>query len=213
MNTVVICRLLMFIFYALVILGNLYFSLGPITINYAAIYRFMVLRDAVFIIIALVIFCFVVYELYLKCTNLNYQIRLVREENEFKLQITEKEKQDHDDRSYRHRKISKVESDDTHGRERVHSRDSDSRKGQSKAKKHTVSVPHKSVQTLSVHPSPKDDKRRKSRYDLELMELGDDDTRSRRNSNASKTSGKTRRERSKQKWKKESLLVEILKDN
>jgi hypothetical protein len=61
MNTSVIIRLFMFIFYALVVLGNLYYSLGASTINYQAVKGFLNVRDAVFLVIILSIFLFIFY--------------------------------------------------------------------------------------------------------------------------------------------------------
>lgn len=81
MNTSVITRLLMFMFYGLVVLGNLYFSLGTVTVNYHSVKSFLNARDAIFLVIILSIFLFIFYEIYNKCANLNYQIRVVREEN------------------------------------------------------------------------------------------------------------------------------------
>lgn len=99
LNMTILCRLLMFIFYILVMLGNLYFSLGDITMNFQSVKKYLVIRDSIFLVMMFAILMFVVYEMYRKFSNLNYQIRLVREENEFKLQITEKEKEKADSES------------------------------------------------------------------------------------------------------------------
>jgi hypothetical protein len=92
MNGSVITRLLMFLFYGFILTGNLYHSLGAITINYETVRTYLAIRDAAFLVIILLTFLFIFYEIYNKCSNLNYQIRLVREENEFRFKITEKEK-------------------------------------------------------------------------------------------------------------------------
>lgn len=90
MNISVISRLFMFLFYGIVVLGNLYYSLGTITVNYQSTKNFLYARDTIFLLIVIFIFLFTFYEIYNKCSNLNYQIRLVREENEFKLKFIEK---------------------------------------------------------------------------------------------------------------------------
>ena len=82
----------MFLFYGFILTGNLYYSLGVITVNYQSVQTYLTVRDTVFLVIILLTFLFIFYEIYNKCSNLNYQIRLVREENEFRLKITEKEK-------------------------------------------------------------------------------------------------------------------------
>lgn len=71
----------MFIFYGFVVLGNLYFSLGSITITYISVKKYLYARDIIFLLSNLIIFLLIIFELYEKCSNLNYQIRLVREEN------------------------------------------------------------------------------------------------------------------------------------
>jgi hypothetical protein len=92
MNVAVVCRVLLFAFYIILVVGNLYFTLGHQTLNYNAFKAYLVARDIVFLAILVFIILFVGYELQQKFANLNYQIRLVREENEFKLQIIEKRK-------------------------------------------------------------------------------------------------------------------------
>lgn len=94
MNIAVIVRLLMFIFYGLVILGNLYYSLGSITFNYESTKTFLTIRDILFLVFFLIIFLLNFYEVYIKCSNLNYQFRLVREENEYKFKIIERQRHD-----------------------------------------------------------------------------------------------------------------------
>jgi len=79
MNMAVICRMLVFIFYIIVVVGNLYFSLGSQTLNYSSFKAYLIWRDILFLSILLFIYLFVIYELQQKCQNLNYQIRLVRE--------------------------------------------------------------------------------------------------------------------------------------
>jgi hypothetical protein len=88
MNGSVITRLLMFLFYGFVLTGNLYYSLSPITVNYQSVSTYLIARDAAFLVIILLTFLFIFYEIYNKCSNLNYQIRLVKEENEFRFKIT-----------------------------------------------------------------------------------------------------------------------------
>jgi hypothetical protein len=89
-NIVVIIRLLIFVFYGLIVLGNLYYSVGRTTVNFQLVKNFLYVRDGIFLVIVMFIFLFIFYEFYVKCSNLNYQIRVVREENEFKIKIVEK---------------------------------------------------------------------------------------------------------------------------
>jgi hypothetical protein len=79
MNSSVVTRLMMFLFYGIVVVENLYYSLGPITINYYYVKTYLIVSANVFIIIVFVIFLFIFYEIYNKFSNLTYQIRLVRE--------------------------------------------------------------------------------------------------------------------------------------
>lgn len=110
-NLAVICKLMMFIFYGFVVLGNLYFSLGSITITYISVKKYLYARDIIFLLSNLIIFLLIIFELYEKCSNLNYQIRLVREENQFfKFKITEKEKIQEDSIKRNHTK-SMADSD------------------------------------------------------------------------------------------------------
>lgn len=90
MNFAIVCRLFMFSFYMLVMLGNLYFSIGDITFNYQSVKRYLLARNIIFMFVVFIIFVFVIYETYQNCSNLNYQIRLVKEQNEYKLKIMEK---------------------------------------------------------------------------------------------------------------------------
>lgn len=77
----------MFYFYGTVILGNLYFSLGDFTINYQLAQRYLQTTLVVFLGIIIFIFLFIFYEIYLKCGDLNYRIKLVKEEDEYKLKL------------------------------------------------------------------------------------------------------------------------------
>jgi amino acid permease len=76
-----------FYFYGAVVLGNLYFSLGDFTINYQSALRYLQTTVAVFLGIIIFIFLFIFYEIYLKCGDLNYRIKLVKEEDEYKLRL------------------------------------------------------------------------------------------------------------------------------
>jgi len=72
MNLSVISRLLVFIFYVIVVLGNLYFSMGDITFNYSIIKAYLLARSIIFILILVTMFSFMIFEMYQKCSNLNY---------------------------------------------------------------------------------------------------------------------------------------------
>jgi hypothetical protein len=81
LNSAVLCRLLVFYFYGSVILGNLYFSLGDITINYILVKKYVQTTLVVFLIIVVFMFLFIFYDLYLRFNDLNYRIKLVKEED------------------------------------------------------------------------------------------------------------------------------------
>jgi ABC-type transport system involved in cytochrome bd biosynthesis fused ATPase/permease subunit len=88
----VLSRLLVFYFYGGVVLGNLYFGFGDFAINYGIVLRYLRTTLAVFLGIILFMFLFIFYEIYLRCSDLNYRIRLVKDDNEYKLKLCEKEK-------------------------------------------------------------------------------------------------------------------------
>jgi hypothetical protein len=48
-------------FYVIVIVGSLYFSLGPATLNYSSFKGYLIARDIVFLSILTFIFLFVIY--------------------------------------------------------------------------------------------------------------------------------------------------------
>lgn len=55
MNIYFIARLLAFVVYGTIVLGDIYFSLGEATFNYSSAKYFIVVRDILFLIIVLVI--------------------------------------------------------------------------------------------------------------------------------------------------------------
>jgi hypothetical protein len=76
------------------VLGNLYYSIGSITYNYYKAYKMVIARDALFLTIVFAFFAAVFFEIYLNCSNLNYYISVVREENQFNLKIITKKRDD-----------------------------------------------------------------------------------------------------------------------
>lgn len=85
LNIKMICRLLFFAEYLIIVLGVLYFSITPVTYNYYFAQKFVVARDSVFIVVIIVLFIIVFFEIYFICDNLKYRIRLVREASQYKL--------------------------------------------------------------------------------------------------------------------------------
>jgi hypothetical protein len=55
MNIYFIARLLAFIVYGIIVLGDIYFTLGSATFNYTSAQYFLIIRDAIFLVIVLVI--------------------------------------------------------------------------------------------------------------------------------------------------------------
>ena len=55
MNIYFISRLLTFIVFMVIVLGEIYFSLGALTFNYTPAEEFLVVRDAIFLLVFLVI--------------------------------------------------------------------------------------------------------------------------------------------------------------
>jgi hypothetical protein len=111
MNIYFISRLLTFMVYGLIVLGDIYFSLGEATFNYSAAHSFLMVRDVLFLVTILVILGVIVREIYQKLSNLNYRIRVVREENEFKLQILERNR---NSGTFEHAKMHHKYSEETH---------------------------------------------------------------------------------------------------
>ena len=52
---------MMFLFYGFVVVGDLYYSLGSITINYSHVKTYLLVRENVFLVIVFFIFLFVFY--------------------------------------------------------------------------------------------------------------------------------------------------------
>ena len=90
LNTKVVCRLIFLTWYILIVLGNLYFSLGPIVFNYGPVSSYILARDILFHVLILGIFIAIFFEIYFKCTNLSYNINLVKEADQFKLELSTK---------------------------------------------------------------------------------------------------------------------------
>lgn len=74
----VILRLSKIAFFGIVIIGNLYFSLGDITLTYASVTKYILARVIIFFMIVLEFLIFIAYELIVKCSNFNYHVRLIR---------------------------------------------------------------------------------------------------------------------------------------
>lgn len=89
-NLKTITRLFFLVEYIFIVLGNVYFSIGGILYNYDTIISFLTARVAIFLVFMVGLMVALVFEIYFTCSNLNYQIKFVKEENQFKLQLIEK---------------------------------------------------------------------------------------------------------------------------
>ena len=96
LNTKVVCRLFLFTTYLLIVIGNLYFSLGEVTFNYASASRYIVARDTVYLIVHFILIIVIIFQIYFKCSSLNYQIMIVKEANAYKILLVKKNKIDTD---------------------------------------------------------------------------------------------------------------------
>lgn len=90
LNIVAICRLLMLSYYGVRLMGNLYYAMSPALVNYSTMKPFLVGCDVVFLLICLCLIAAISYEIYIKFSHLNYQVKLVREKNELKLKFIER---------------------------------------------------------------------------------------------------------------------------
>lgn len=92
MNIAISFRVLFFCYYSTLVLGGLYFGLGNITVNYKAAQAYALYTGSGFLVIELSLLVVIAWEIYTKCSNLNYEIELVKEENQYRLKITERER-------------------------------------------------------------------------------------------------------------------------
>ena len=58
--------------------GDLYFSMGEVTFHYRNVIRVVTGRMALFLVLLGGVFVAIFTEVYFKCSNLNYQIKLVK---------------------------------------------------------------------------------------------------------------------------------------
>lgn len=78
MNIVTGFRIAFFCYYTTVVLGLLYYRLGEITFNYNSSMLYSLSMVIAFFLIELALLLVAVWELYSKCINLNYEIKLVK---------------------------------------------------------------------------------------------------------------------------------------
>jgi hypothetical protein len=90
MNIVGVCRLLMLSYYGVRVMGSLYYAMSPALINYSTMKPYLIGCDVVFLLVCLCLIIAISYEIYIKFSHLNYQIKLVREKNELKLKFIER---------------------------------------------------------------------------------------------------------------------------
>jgi hypothetical protein len=87
LNIVGACRLFMLSYYGVRVMGSLYYSLSPAMVNYSTVKPYLIGCDVLFLIVCLCLIIAISYEIYIKFSNLNYQIKLVREKNEIRLKF------------------------------------------------------------------------------------------------------------------------------
>jgi hypothetical protein len=111
MNIKVISRVLFLTEYLFIVLGKLYYSMGTVTFNYHSVTSFIIARDAIFLCLVFGIVIVIVFEIYFKCSNLNYQIKVVREANQYRLEFVDNRRGDTtDSNSKRHHTFSERRS-------------------------------------------------------------------------------------------------------
>jgi hypothetical protein len=96
MNVKIICRLLFLTEYIVIVLGNLYYSMGEVVFNSFSVTTSVVGRASIFVVLAYGTVIVILFEVYFKCTNLSYQIKVVREANKYKLELVNKCSKDND---------------------------------------------------------------------------------------------------------------------
>jgi hypothetical protein len=74
----------------MVLFAKLYFNLGAITINYESFKNFIIWRLYILLMILVGLLAAIIYEIYQKINNIKYEIKLIKEENEYKIKILEK---------------------------------------------------------------------------------------------------------------------------
>ena len=90
MNIVGVCRLLMLSYYGVRVLGSLYYGMSPALVNFSTMEPYLIGCDILFLLVCLCLIIVISYEIYIKFSHLNYQIKLVREKNELKLKFIER---------------------------------------------------------------------------------------------------------------------------
>lgn len=81
-------------YYGVRVGGSLYYSLSPIMVSYSTVKPYLIGCDALFLIACLCISIAISYEIYIKFSHLNYQIKLVKEKNEIRLKFVERRQTD-----------------------------------------------------------------------------------------------------------------------
>jgi hypothetical protein len=76
--------------------GTLYFSLGKATYNATSITSFIYAGFFIFLLLVFGIIIVIAFEIYFKCRNLNYQIKVVREANLYKLELVQRNRGESD---------------------------------------------------------------------------------------------------------------------
>ena len=73
---------MLFLFeYIFIVLSYLYYTMSPVVFNYNTVTKLMTAQVTLFCILIFAIFIIIFVEIYFKCSNLNYQIKLVKEAN------------------------------------------------------------------------------------------------------------------------------------
>ena len=82
---------MIFIEYLFVVLGDLYFSMGDVTFNYDSVTSLITARVTLVMLVFLALFIVIFVEIYFKCSNLNYQIKVIKEEHLYRLELVAKD--------------------------------------------------------------------------------------------------------------------------
>lgn len=90
LNIVGIGRILMLSYYGVRVMGNLYYAMSPALVNYSTMKPYLIGCDILFLLVCLCLIIAISYEIYIKFSHLNYQIKLVREKNELRLKFIER---------------------------------------------------------------------------------------------------------------------------
>ena len=86
----IISRLLFLTEYIFIVLSYLYFSMGPVNFNYSSVHKILTGQVSLFFVLLFFIFLVIFIEIYFKCSNLNYHIKVVKEAHLYKLELIQK---------------------------------------------------------------------------------------------------------------------------